>query len=546
MPAGGFHAAIRQPNRAGETVTAYRAAALAAVAVFPVAMLSVIFLQYGIGLNHDSTIYLAAARALHADGRFTALSYATGLSAPVIGYPPLYSVVLAALVPLTGTPETAAVAVSTFCLAVTVFLTFLLVMRGAGVSSLAALGAAVTVALSVDLFALACMALSEPLFLLLLLAAWLALARALQTRTLPPVVLSACLFAAAWLTRYAGMAALAAGALALLLHPAFAPRRRALALALFIIIGTLPPALWSLRNYAVAGTAAGRTLAWHPVSTGHLRMGAGVVTKWIFPQAIPPAPRALLFALFVAVAAGLALHIVRRAGLPLRLRTLYDFAVRRPAVLITAIFVAVYVPFLLVSISLVDAHTPLDHRLLAPVFLALVIACWTAGERLCSLARSRAPRAYHLAGVGLVILGTLLAGSFSLRYSHIRATGEGVGFARWRHTAIISAVRRLPAGVPIYSNGQDIIYALTGRPAVTVPYKLNPNTQLTIDPTRSIATLADRLRRHHGLLVMLDEVKWRYYLVTTEDIRRQVPLISMVTIPGEGAIYRVAGDTAAD
>lgn len=520
------------------------APALAGIALVPVIMLSAVFLQYGIGLNHDSTVYLDAARALHLYGRFSALSYATGLSAPVIGYPPLYSVVLAALIPLTGTPETAAFAVSAFCLVATVILTFLLATRGAGASFLPALGAAVTVALSVDLFALACMALSEPLFLLLLLAAWLALARAVQTRALTPVMLAAAFFAAAWLTRYAGMAALAAGALALLLHPAFAPRRRALALALFILIGTLPPALWSLRNYAVAHTAAGRTLAWHPVSAGHLRMGAGVVTKWMFPQAIPPAPRALLFALFAAAAAGLALHIVRRAGRPLRLRTVYDFAVRRPAVFIAALFVAVYVPFLLVSISLVDAHTPLDHRLLAPVFLALVIVCWAAGERLFSLARNIAPRAYRLAGVGLIIIGALLAGSFSLRFAHIRNTGEGMGFARWRQSPIIAAVRALPPGVPLYSNGQDIIYALTGRPAVTVPYRLNPNTQQALDPARDIAAMVKTLRRGNGFLVMLEEVRWRYYLVTADDIRRQVPLVTLREFPGAGTVSYCPADTA--
>ncbi len=516
---------------------------LACAALLPVVLLLGPFRQYGIGLNHDSTVYLDAARELGAHGRYYALSYATAQPVPVVGYPPLYPAVLAALARLAGTPETAAGLVNALCLAGTVIMVCLLTASATGPPFLPALGAAMTVALSVDLFALACMALSEPLFLLLLLAAWLLLTRALQTRTLLPVAAAAFCFAAAWLTRYAGVAAFIAGALALLLHPAFAPRRRALALALFLCLGLLLPALWSLRNHAVAGTAAGRTLAWHPVSAGHLRMGAGVVTKWLLPQAIPPAPRALLFALLAAAAAGLAWHVTRHAGVRLRLRTLHGFAVRRPAVFIAMLFAAVYVPFLLVSISVIDAHTPLDHRLLSPVFPALVIVLWSAGARLFALARTAAPAACHVLGVGVVLLGALLVGAFSLRYSHIRNTGEGMGFARWRHTAIISAVRGLPAGVPLYANGQDIIYALTGRPAITVPYKFNPNSQHPIDPARDIAAMAETLRRGNGYLVMLEEVRWRYYLVTADDIRRQVPLVTLREFPGAGTVYYCPADT---
>lgn len=499
--------------------------------------------SYGIGLNHDSTVYLDAARELAHNGRYYAYNYASGEPLPVIGYPPLYSAVLAALLKLTGNLEFTARCLNVVCLLVTATLAGMLAGGGPRFIHSVALGAAVTVAFSVDLFALNIMALSEPLFLALLVAAWAMLDHGLRKGKLPSIAAAGLFFAAAWLTRYAGMAALAAGALALALHPAFAPRRRALALAILLAIGLLPPALWSLHNYNVAGTATGRALAWHPVSFGHLRMGAGVVSKWLLPQVIPPVPRALLFLLLVAVTAAIVRRVIQAGNLSLRPATIHGFAVRRPAVFIATVFAVIYVPFLLVAISVIDAHTPLDHRLLLPLFLALVIILWSIGGRLTDAVTAKSPQLH----IVLLIFAVFIVGMSCTRllptYAETVNHGTGLGFARWRNSAIIDAVSKLPADAPIYANGQDIIYALTGRHAVYLPYRLNPNTQAAYDPAPAIAVMTGTLRREHGYLVFLDEVNWRHYLVTADEIRRQTPLATFLAIPGEGIIYRVSDTT---
>jgi hypothetical protein len=112
--------------------------------------------------------------------------------------------------------------------------------------------------------------------------------------------------------------------------------------------------------------------------------------------------------------------------------------------------------------------------------------------------------------------------------------GEG-----WQEAAIIQQVRRLSEGIPIYSNGNDAVYFVAGKPAARLPRKVDPFT-LETDP--SYRSEMDRMRNiladSEGVIIYFDGITWRGYLPSRQELEAALPLV-VEWIGDEGVIYRL-------
>lgn len=203
------------------------------------------------------------------------------------------------------------------------------------------------------------------------------------------------------------------------------------------------------------------------------------------------------------------------------------------------LFTVGYVGFLLVSISFIDAATPLDDRLLSPV---QVVGIVLFGSLLGWAVRGglRMPARVLLAGiVGLVVLANTREAAGWIQ----EARAEGIGYQsrEWRESSLVASMGRIPAGVPVASNGDDIVYFLTGRPMHRVPEKWGYTSRLpNPDYERDVTELCHKLRPEG---IMLFVPSKRPYLMGEEEAVQRFALRPLSKDP-LGVAYQIRVEDA--
>lgn len=471
----------------------------------------------GIGVSPDSVAYLSAADAI-ASGRGV-VTVAGDAWRPLSHFPPLFPLV-AAIGPLFAVEATAWIRLLHAVLfAILTVAASLIVHRATGRSVLAAiLGGSVLLA-SDDVVSAYCMAWSEPLFLVLLLAFIGALGQLLVRASMPMLVIASLLAAAATLTRYAGVSLVATGALAVLAFGVGPFPRRLRDATLFSLLAAGPIALWLARNVFLAGTATSRPLMLHPLPL-HVYTG-GAENVWSFLtqglHVLDRIPRNLQ-------AIGGATFLLAFVVVGLLARRTEDRLLQ-----IMALFVSVHIATLAAAGAVQD-YIVLDERHLLPVFVvgtlivvAVLMAPWTAGRPLA-----------QAAVICLVLLRIGVgAGPVASFLREARVAGLGYNNTTWKRSPLIARLRSLPAGVAIRSNADDAIYFLTGRMAAPLPMKYDPPSTLT-NP-RYVEELA-RVGRNGGVVAWFATVPWRRYAPSREELLAH-PALREVTREADGSLF---------
>lgn len=423
----------------------------------------------GVGASPDAWNYFAAARNLLAGEGFTRYT-----GEPFVLWPPLFPTLIAALLGLGDLAGQnlhlldALRLVNMVTVAVAVVAANALLRRLLWSVWLAAL-ATLAVALSYPLIYVAAFAWSEPLFILLCLGFLVTLDRARQGFTARTTGMAAVLAALASLQRYTGMVLIPLGGLWLLTAPAipFWPRlRRAFS---FAVAAALPLALWLAYNRARAGTFTGeRNPSAHPLHA-NLRAVYNLTLAWLTPESLIPDYR--LAGLIVAGAlsgAALAL-IVRRRG-----ETLAALGTLRWLPL--ALFGAFYAGFVVISASRVQ-FDPIDERLLAPLYPAVIGLAFVALDRALAWARAHTGgrAAFWLAGA-LATLWLLhpigrLESNLSTLQDISRASQST--YEMWRRSDLMRTVRAHPPAGNVLTNAPLHLLVHTGVPVRAVPETLD-------------------------------------------------------------------------
>lgn len=492
--------------------------------------------KWGAGLSPDSIYYIGAARNLSAGLGYTAHSGNASEPEPVMHFPPLFSVSLSAIGKWGVDPAVSARWFNAVLFGINIFLAGFIVLKYVRGALWPPLACSFLVLASEDMLYDHAVALSEPLFFFLSLLGLLLLIRYLERRHFAYLFFASLAVGLAFLTRYTAAVWVCTGVFGLFFLSKRTLKRKVFDCLIFILISSLPLLLWSLSHKADSGRLIGREAIFHLITLGHLRSGLSSAAAWVFSS---KAPRTFREVAFLVLLAGLSLWILlrlRRGGKSQIKEYLRILSGQVPCLLI--VFILGYAAFLFVTITFFDDSLYPNPRIVSPFYLALVMLIPCVARDLCRLwgcGRSVTSPCMLLC---LILLASfLLRGTWWVADNH--RTGLGYAGKAWKESDTLKNLSQLPAGVPIYSNGHDAIYVLTGRPARTLPVKLDPRRRVEDGDYRAtLKRLEEEMRYEGALLVWFDRIDWRNYLPSEDELEEALPL-TLITDASDGAIYGI-------
>jgi hypothetical protein len=429
---------------------------------------------HGVGLSPDSLQYLAATESALAGQGFTTIGW-DGVRTPLTHYPPGYPMLLSAGAWLGLSLESAARYSNIVLFATTLVLIALIVRRIAPNPPWAAPIAVFAAAFTHDLVVTHSMAWSEPLYLTLTLGGFLALAMAIDRRSVPFLVVAAAAAAASSVVRYVGVANIAVVGLVTLLWWRSGRWMRLgtpLLLSLVMVLPLLTTLLLGAETNGGAGEGAGafanRRFVWHPLDAMDVRIAASVVGKWMTPL---DDAGFLSIAWLVALATLLGMLLVLRT----RQATPSDLSREgKTLTLILSLYALVYMAVVALSMTIIDAQTTFEPRMLVPVLVVAIVLSITWLAR-----QSRRGIFVRLAGAGII---ALVLSANALRWLPWLRDAQRYGLALRRvdseGLAIVDSARHLPRTAQVYSNDPYYLRVHTHHVAAGLPRAMDPNSLL--------------------------------------------------------------------
>ncbi len=482
---------------------------------------------YGAGVNPDSIVYISAAKSILTGSGY---SLAGDL---ITHYPPLYSIFLA----VTGLFEkdlnqSARLLNATF-FGINAGLVATAVYLGAGRSYLTTTLAVLFYLSSASILMVHSWAWSEPLFITLSLASIILLAKNVTRPSLALFSISAIFLGLALITRYIGLAYLPV-ALALVFlggsgQPVSKRVRNTLA---WCLLACAPLGLFLLRNTIQAGSAANRSFGFHPLAVP--RFFTDFISNtfdFLAPITLPVGIRPALFGLLAVTMIIMLIVLFKWHKTDVNWRSISSVM----ALACLAIVIS-YMVFLYISIATFDAATPIIPRILAPIFVILIVggfsAMWVISQ---SLKKPVVWRCF-VAFVALLILIRTVDAAKSV--VAIQTDGLGYTSRAWREFESLAFVRSLAPEVKVYSNGSDVLRFLIEKDSSLIPHKTNSNTLIANDDfDKEVEVMCRDITNNGALFVYFDQVK-RWYLPTGAEIK-SICSLPVVHDFVDGTVYGV-------
>lgn len=430
----------------------------------------------GLGLSDDSIAYIAGARSMIAGQGYREAWLAS--NQPVTHFPPGFSLVLALFGPFGIDPLRSVRFVNALFFGLNAALLGILAWRMTPSLTAGLVLAGLFVA-NGEMLQVHAVAMSEPLFIFLsLLSFWMFDLYFERHHHWLWLTLCAMFVGMAYLTRYAGLALVGTYLLALLvLHTSW--QKRLTSMGIFLA-GVLPWILgWAIRNRLVAENATNRLFAWHPITSDNMRMGLRVFSDFLIPveawrRAIFRQPGVIEVMVVIALGAVLAWVVIRAwTYLSEPSQEPVGERVGKEAMGVIAftagLFILAYLVSILASMTMFDAATKFRLRILAPVFLGLLILLVYLGVWLKDRNRP------IVIGLTLLLLG-LSVYKQSIMVDTWYKSELGYASFKWYDSKAIAFLRALPADVRIYTNEPAVVYLYTGRGNYVLPDRFDSAT----------------------------------------------------------------------
>jgi hypothetical protein len=453
----------------------------------------------GLSLSDDSIAYIAGARSLLAGDGYREAWLES--NQPVTHFPPAFSGTLALIGLMGVNPINGAHLLAALLFGVNAALLGLLGWRMTK-SYIAGIILAALFVVNDSLLRVHAVAMSEPLFLFFSLLAFLCFDLYFEKSKSTWLVVTGILTSLAYLTRYSGLALVATFAISLILLKDTWKKRITSVLVFFA--GFLPLMLaWSIRNRLVAGNATNRTLLWHPVTSETLEQGLRTLSEFLIPI---EEWRSKLFKtpeIFVAIIVIISLIIL--AWIMINgLRRFFKPSTPMPEVVgfTNGLYIFGYLASVLFSISLFDASTPLKVRILAPVYLPLMLLLVGAGMWLWN--RRQRAGGVIIAGLTVLIFGAAITGQVRTA-QELSKGGQGFASFKWYDSKIMDYLKTLPADFAIYTNEPGAVYLYTGRGCRVLPERVDSVTGLAWDNfDEGVAIIKQDVLSGDAVLVVFD------------------------------------------
>jgi hypothetical protein len=486
--------------------------------------------SYDTGIPPDAMVYLSVAHNLNEGIGWTDDS--SGTAVPLTRGGPMLPLALAGLDRIGFHGTRAARALNTVSFAL-MMIAFLALARRIFQSQAVIAGCAAAVLLAEPLAWLHVRVLTEPLYFALALSSMALTVASTSTsseRRRRALLLAVALLAScAAVTRYVGVSLVAAGVLIILLtrRPLL---RRLMEAGAFAAIGLAPLLAWFVRNTSLGGRATGNPVTFHLLSGSHLYSARTTIATWMhlfldwsLLQRIPVNWKLNVAVLFIVAIAVTALAVWRaQPG---------SDSTRAAAVVL--LYAVSYFGVVCLAISVIDFSTPLDFRILAPVYPLLVLLA--ANAAVVWSRRIRFSRPVFVA-CAIAFVAISAAKTFSL-LAETHQNGCDFNGRAWRESTLVAALRRLPPSVPVVTNGDDAYALNVGRLAVALPMAVDTvSAKPLADYTPRMQELEGLFRRG-AVLAEFSALSYRTYLPDETYLKARFDLCRTATFP-DGALLR--------
>ena len=488
---------------------------------FTACLLMIGITPYGAGVGPDSVTYIAGAESIR-----------SGHGYSITHFPPFYSATIALVGLFERDLVQASRALNALLFGVNAILIVLAVYWATARHLLTSASAAIFFLASVPFLEAHAWAWSEPLFIALSFASLVLVSYYVIRPTTSLLVTSSLLMGVSLLTRYIGLGFIPAALLLVLLgNGTRSVRDKGRAVLTWGLLATAPLGLFLAKNMMTVGNTTNRSVTFHPPSLLGLADGVyAVVLAFFAPVRLPTGatPLVIGFLALVPIITVAAVWMHRH-----RLRHWRRIEIVLP--LTALLCIASYLLFLFVSLSLFDAATPVDSRILSPVLALLVLGCFATAWGLWHVSRTQVVTWSLVLLIGLTLA---IKTRNAMQYAW-KIHGHGIGYTarRWQASDGIAYARSVPRDVNIYSNGRDVIRFLTGRRVLTIPSKISPSTMRENRDFRDMTvSMCAEVIAGTAVLVYFDDFTWRGYLPTKQEIEAICPL-PIVANATDGTIY---------
>jgi 4-amino-4-deoxy-L-arabinose transferase-like glycosyltransferase len=469
---------------------------LLAIIALTGALLVKINTPFGMGMSPDSAYYVMGARNI-LDGNGYSKFSGTDTFRPITIEPPLYSCVLA-LIGTTGLDIIRATRLLNIVLMGLNLLLFAALIYYETHNKLLTILADLLFLFSVTMFLRYTLAMTEPLFMTILLVSFLLYTKFLRTQGATWLFALGVGTGLLYLSRYAGIFLVAVWLPAILLVSL--PKTR-VKNALLFLAGLLPLLVFhSLWNYLQTGSINNREIYLPGMENapGKLIPALSVLEGWFTwtgeGLATHTASLVVLCLLVVVLIAGsvyYGLRLYRHAG------RVCNQSARESMLFPLSLTIPLYIALVLLVGFFYDSKLTIDDRVLSPIwFFGFYILVLIAD---LAVRRGRVIRAlvYACLVAFLVFSGV----KFQKASEVLRSDGQYYSSIKWRSLPSIEYVKHTNKTL-IYSDQPLAIYILTGKVAYQIPFTVIDENKSYTENYQYYDYMRDRLIESNGILVL--------------------------------------------
>lgn len=477
--------------------------------------------RHGAGMTPDSVAYISAARNL-AEGQ----GFLTYNGLHLVVQPPLYPIMLAIIKKIVFIdPLISAGYVNAALFGLIIYLSGLLLLRYLNSFALIFLGT-VSVLISYALVQASLMALSETLFIFLVLLFLYYFETYKSKRDFVSLFLFSISAALACLTRYTGIIIILTGIICIVLWTRNNKKEKFWHSLVFLLITGLPITIWIIRNCFLTGTFVGQRAASSYTLLENFKFFYDIVLPWYLPL-----NATWIYFIFI--------FLIVTAWVFFGLDTA-KFSNKEAIELIgpSLIFVLFYSGVIVIS-STTTAYDQISDRLLSPIYIPVIFILFFISDKILSWLT----KSFHLKLITvLFIIGIVLLIVYPVKKTihiieeYIELSGSGYSADSWRKSETIEYLTRhemLGKSYTLYSNEPEAVYILTNLNTKRSPAKTFYNSPQHFDiyPNQKDSWL----NTENVCLIWFDKTN-RSFLFTIDELQKNINMTEVAHLK-DGEIY---------
>jgi hypothetical protein len=476
---------------------------------------------HGAGISPDSVYYISVARHI-ADG--------TGF----VGYdgyylllqPPLYPILLASIkILLFIDPLLSSGYVNSILFGLIIYFSGLFLLKHLDSYILIILGT-ISVLISFVLIQLSLMALSESLFILLILLYLYYFDNYKVRGNITALILLSFAAALACLTRYIGVIIILSGIISISLQKTNLIKDKFRYIIIFMFIACVPIGLWVIRNIFLSGTFVGQRADSSYTLYDNIRFLANTIIQWYLPM--QNTIQKLIFTCLIVVISFGVILLKRKEKTWVVLKEIYP----------CFIFILLYTGIILIS-STTTAYDHIGDRLLSPiyipVFFILFIICDKILKWLSKYFNRKLITIFFAAGIFFWMIYPLGKTVYIIN-DYMKLSGFGYNSRYWGNSETIKFLidhKELKNDYTFYSNIPEGLYFLADIEARWSPAKTLYNSPELVNAGSNFREI---LKGKDKVCLVWFDKNDRQFLYPIDELQKSTNMIKVARFK-DGTIY---------